>query len=350
MFEILIYDDIASGSLMMNDSVFSAKTLKQMLVDNPKEKDIKLSINCNGGSVREGLTIYDLLRASGRNIYTHIDGECHSMAVVILLAAPFENRTANPNATALIHRVQGGIEGNATDLEAAAKEMKNLEKKILEIYKQRTGQDADILRSLMDAEDFLTVQELKKYGFIARVTNYITNQKLNKMAKKNKASTPFLLAFINSKIVSLGLKKGGDMENYAFADMDGNPAFSTESETDELEVGTVVTLADGVTAGEFLLEDGRAVTIETDDEGVSTVTEIKEASEVVKEVVENTIKREKEFANTLAEIAKRVESLENSGGSNYEPPKKKQPAAKGAKGGDSKSMAKTWNDLRSGKK
>ena len=91
-------------------SVFSLDNVKKAIEDNPEEKDIKLNIPLQGvGKVSEGLAIYDYLRNSGLNIFCNIEGECHSMATILLLSAPKENRTANKNCSSLIHLVKRSL-------------------------------------------------------------------------------------------------------------------------------------------------------------------------------------------------------------------------------------------------
>ena len=70
--------------------ICSVETFRRVLDEHPDEQEVCINIDCDGGSVEEGFKIYDLLRMSGRTIYTNIVGGCHSMAVCILLAAPAE--------------------------------------------------------------------------------------------------------------------------------------------------------------------------------------------------------------------------------------------------------------------
>ncbi len=160
---------------------FTLETLQQLLEQNPDEHDIKLQIHCDGGNVLEGLAIYDCLRTSGRNIYCNVEGSCHSMAIVLLLAAPKNQRTANPNAQFLIHEVLGGVSGSTTAVERYAEEMRDLQERILDIYADRTGADRAELSAAMQEEKMRDSKYMLEHGFIAAINEYNTNQIGNKM-------------------------------------------------------------------------------------------------------------------------------------------------------------------------
>lgn len=160
---------------------FTLETLQQLLEDNPDEHDIKLNIHCDGGSVHEGLALYDCLRTSGRNIYCNVEGGCHSMAIVLLLAAPKNQRTANPNSQFLIHELQGGVEGSTTAVERYAEEMRDLQERILDIYADRTGYDRAELAEAMAEEKMRDADYMLAHGFIGAINQYNTNKNGNKM-------------------------------------------------------------------------------------------------------------------------------------------------------------------------
>ena len=154
MIEVKIYNDISSEDVLMLfgnvSDVFSAEKLKDIFAAYPNERDFRFNINCNGGSVREGFAIYDIMRTSGKNIYCNIDGACHSMAIVVLLAAPTQNRTANPNATALMHDVRawaGDVTADSATLLAA--DLKRERGRILDVYAERTKINRALLEKIM---------------------------------------------------------------------------------------------------------------------------------------------------------------------------------------------------------
>jgi ATP-dependent Clp protease protease subunit len=346
MVEVRVYDSIANKDTFIEspgieNQVFSADAVRSVFESNAREKDFRFNIHCNGGSVSEGLAIYDIIRTSGKNIYAHIDGACHSMAVVVLLAAPLKNRTANVNASALLHRVRyGSDEGmTAAELSAAAKLCVDDESKILRIYAERTGRGEAEMRKLMNAEKKHPAQKLLELGFISRITSYNTNMKVNpkNQPKNSKAMAKPVnkTTAADKPAVSVAATKGGgsfkqkvadlfnkitsalsdesETLNYDYADAEGNVLFSTEAEEDTLAVGDAVTIPDGSTEGTFELPDGRTVTVA--DGEVTEITEPTEDAQRI-EALEAEVVNLKALLNEAKTV---IEGFKEHGGSNYVP-------------------------------
>lgn len=319
MVEIDIYKPIDREDPWMSffgwdDLVFSADNIHRAFDENPTEKDFRFNINCDGGSVAEGLRIYDVLRTSGKNIYMNIEGGCHSMAVCLLLAAAKENRTANPNCRALIHEVRACTDENLTadDAQALADEMRTEQEAILDIYVDRTGTDRQTLEELMKAERQLTAEQLKEYGFISKINVYTTNRKKHLRTKNFKE-----MAKTKNEVISAAdnfMKKlknllSGKVVNYDHTDADGNVLFSTEAEDDTLDVGMAAS-----PDGEFELTDGRVVVI---TDGV--IAEIREAEggEGNNDELENLRARVAALEGALTEAENVITDLRNEVGSTY---------------------------------
>lgn len=288
----------AGGILQMmgfEDTTCSVESIRNALAAAPDDPDVQINIDSYGGMVDEGLAIYDVLRTSGKNLHTNIIGACHSMAVCILLAAPLENRSANPNARALIHKVYapGGANMTAESAMALAQLITQSEDAILDIYEARTGQPREVLEGLMDAEEVQDASALLKYGFISKINSYNTNRKT--MATNRSASRwhDLLTRMQNALGVTPTF-------NYDYTDAEGKVLFSTEGGDDEvLKVGTVVRIPGGATSGEFTLGDGRRVKIED-----SVVVEIEAAD------AENAARIE-ELESLLAESVSAMAELTN---------------------------------------
>lgn len=321
MVEVNIYKPIDREDPFMSwlgfeDFSFSADTVHRIFDENPNENEFKFNINCDGGSVSEGLRIYDVLRTSGKKIYMNIEGGCHSMAVCVLLAAPKENRTANPNCRALIHEVRATTFESLTAEQARtlADEIEKEQEAILDIYVERTGRDRSELEVLMKEERQLTAVELKEYGFIGGINAYTTNKKVfnkNNLTMAKKLSE--LLANADAAIKKFSNMLSG-VVNYDHTDADGNVLFSTESETEELEVGMAAS-----PDGTFELPDGRVVTIA---EGV--ISEIAEAgSNNNDEEVQDLRNRVEALENALQEANVIITDLRNQLTSNYVPQNRK---------------------------
>ena len=336
--KIYLYGAIDEGTMFMKgpdgkELAGNADAIRKLLENNPNEKDIEVQIHSPGGSVSEGFAIYDTLRTSGRDIHCNIVGNCHSMAVVVLLAAPLKWRTANPNARSLIHKVRSFVPDGLTDTELRqlADETRLEEAEMIKLYVNRTKLTEKKAKELIEAEKIHTAQNLLDLGFIGAINNYTTNksgvktvakkavkthiinQKAKKMAttekdKKNKKTlaqraTDFFnnLAVIVDKTV-----------NFDFLDGEENVLFSTAGETEALEVGMEVSFPDADTeGGTFELADGRTVVIEA-----FLITEIIDPTD---ETTEDLKKENESLREMLAEAKEIIEGLQEQITSNYTP-------------------------------
>lgn len=308
----------------------SVENVRKVLADNPSDPDLTINIDSVGGSVEEGLKIYDELRSSGKNIYTNIIGGCHSMAVCILLAAPAENRSANRNCRSLIHRVMMPVCDyiSADDALDIAEGLIMEENAILDIYEERTSKDREYLHDVMRKEQTHDAKSLLEMGFISKINSYTTNLFFNKfstMAEKPKQSA-------YEKFMSkLNIFRNGEPKNFDYRDAEGNVVLSTVGEEDNLAEGVEATLASGEASGVVTLEDGRIVTV-TDN----VVTDIEEAEETenleervahLEELLDDATNLVQTQQDEINELRNRLESKENElknyKGSSYRPKQRK---------------------------
>ena len=136
------------------------------------DKDISLYINSPGGSVYAGLAIYDTMQFVKPDIQTICVGIAMSMGALLLAGGAAGKRMALPNAKILIHQVSGGFQGQATDIEIAARETIALKRRLEEIISQHSGQDIEKVSKDMERDYFLTAQEANEYGIIDRVIEH----------------------------------------------------------------------------------------------------------------------------------------------------------------------------------
>lgn len=303
--------------------VFSLEEVQRIFAEHPDEKDVKFDIHSNGGAISEAFAIYDFLRTSGRNIYTNIEGSCHSAAVVLLLAAPAENRTANAHAFALIHKVSGGIGGTVDDVEAYAEDMRTLQDQMIGIYADRTNLSREEAERIVNEQKERNTDELLEWGFIARINPYITNYAAQNQPTKNTMTNikEKLMQVANEIGNLLGIAPQAVVVNYDFVDKDDNVVFSTEGETADLSVGM-----EAKPDGTFTLADGRTVTIEggkiatieeapkdenepTNEGGEPTTVEPTEPT--AEETIANLRKELEDARASLAEACERNTTLEN---------------------------------------
>ena len=136
------------------------------------DKDISLYINSPGGSVYAGLAIYDTMQFVKPDIQTICVGIAMSMGALLLAGGAGGKRMALPNAKILIHQVSGGFQGQATDIEIAARETIALKRRLEEIIAQHSKQDIEKVSKDMERDYFLTAQEANEYGIIDRVIEH----------------------------------------------------------------------------------------------------------------------------------------------------------------------------------
>jgi ATP-dependent Clp protease protease subunit len=136
------------------------------------DKDISLYINSPGGSVYAGLAIYDTMQFVKPDIQTICVGIAMSMGALLLAGGAEGKRMALPNAKILIHQVSGGFQGQATDIEIAARETIALKRRLEEIISQHSGQNIEKVSKDMERDYFLTAQEANEYGIIDRVIEH----------------------------------------------------------------------------------------------------------------------------------------------------------------------------------
>ncbi len=133
------------------------------------DKDIALYINCPGGSVYDGLAIYDTMQFVKPAITTICVGIAMSMGALLLAGGAQGKRMALPNAKILIHQLWGGFEGEASDIEIQARETIALKRRMEELIAQHTGQPLEKVSKDMERDYFMTAEEAVVYGIIDRV-------------------------------------------------------------------------------------------------------------------------------------------------------------------------------------
>ncbi|HCT0521487.1 TPA: ATP-dependent Clp endopeptidase proteolytic subunit ClpP [Staphylococcus pseudintermedius] len=133
------------------------------------EKDIHLYINSPGGSVTAGFAIYDTIQHIKPDVQTICIGMAASMGSFLLAAGAKGKRFALPNAEVMIHQPLGGAQGQATEIEIAAKHILRTRERLNKILSERTGQPIEKIEKDTDRDNFLTAQEAKEYGLIDEV-------------------------------------------------------------------------------------------------------------------------------------------------------------------------------------
>jgi ATP-dependent Clp protease protease subunit len=136
------------------------------------DKDISIYINSPGGNVYAGLAIYDTMQFVKPDVQTTCIGIAMSMGALLLAGGTEGKRFALPNAKILIHQVSSSFQGQATDIEIAARETIALKRRLEEIIAHHSGQDIEKVSKDMERDYFLTAQEADEYGIIDRVIEH----------------------------------------------------------------------------------------------------------------------------------------------------------------------------------
>ena len=136
-------------------------------------KDISLYINSPGGSVTDGMSIYDTMNYIKCDVSTICMGMAASMGAFLLSAGTKGKRYALPNSDIMIHQPSGGAQGQATDMLIHTQHIIDTKKKLNEILAANTGQPYDVIAKDTERDNFMTAQEALEYGLIDKV---ITNR------------------------------------------------------------------------------------------------------------------------------------------------------------------------------
>jgi ATP-dependent Clp protease protease subunit len=149
------------------------------------DKDISLYINSPGGVISSGLAIYDTMELIKPDVSTICVGLAASMGTVLVCAGTKGKRYTLPNSTIHMHQPMGGAQGQATDIEIAAREILRLQDKIRQMISSRTGQPYEKVARDTDRDFYLTAEQAVEYGLVDEVLNSPT-KKAKKESKKSK--------------------------------------------------------------------------------------------------------------------------------------------------------------------
>ena len=155
---------LLSGEI--NDNTANVIIAQLLYLDSISNDDISIYINSPGGSVTAGLGIYDTMQLCQCDISTTCTGMAASMAAVLLTAGEKGKRTALPHSRVLIHQPMGGAEGQASDIEIAAREIKKLKGELYDIISKHSGKSIKQIEKDADRDYWMSAEEAVKYGMI----------------------------------------------------------------------------------------------------------------------------------------------------------------------------------------
>ena len=136
--------------------------------ENP-DKDISLYINSPGGSVSAGMAIYDTMNFIKPDVSTLCTGMAASMGAFLLTAGAKGKRYSLPNSKIMIHQPLGGAQGQATEIEIAAREILKTREQLNKLLAENTGQPLSKIENDTERDYFLSAAEAKDYGLVDQV-------------------------------------------------------------------------------------------------------------------------------------------------------------------------------------
>lgn len=297
------------------------------------DNTIDVRIHCNGGSVTEGWSIYDRLRATGKEITCTVEGNAASMATIILLAAPRERRRAYKSAEICVHNpwVPAYALGDtltAAELEKAAKDLQETQEKMLNLYVERCECDREEMQALMDEDKYIGVDRAVELGLIgeiiapasAKKQGFTFNINNKKMAKGKDEKVEVKSSLLDRALAKLGLKNIDELAKGMDLSTSDGQTLTVEREEGEPQIGDKAS-----PDGTFEMPDGKIITV-----GGGIITDIQTSSNGESGEEGEGSDLEKRIAELENEVKELQEKLANS-----ENARKKAEA-----------MAKTQDELR----
>jgi len=170
IYSLLLRERIIFLGSAINDQVANLIVAQLLYLDREDpDKDISLYIHSPGGVISAGLAIYDTIQLLRCPVSTICVGLAASFGTVLLCAGSTGKRYALPNATIHLHQAMGGAQGQAADIEIAAREIMRMQEKIRDILAKHTGQSIEKVTHDMDRDFYLDAQQAKEYGLIDEI-------------------------------------------------------------------------------------------------------------------------------------------------------------------------------------
>ena len=166
----LLKDRIIMLGSAIDDNVANSLVAQLLFLEaEDPDKDISIYINSPGGSITAGMAIFDTMQFIKPDIQTICIGMAASMGAFLLTAGTEGKRFALPNAEVMIHQPLGGAQGQATEIEIAAKRILFLREKLNGILAERSGQPIDVIAADTEHDNFMTAERAKEYGLIDHI-------------------------------------------------------------------------------------------------------------------------------------------------------------------------------------
>ena len=173
IFSRLLNDRIIVLCDEVNQTTASLVVAQMLFLEGQdSEKDISFYINSPGGSVTAGMAIYDTMKYIKCDVSTVCIGMAASMGAFLLAGGAKGKRFALPNAEIMIHQPLGGTQGQATEIEIAAKHILRTKEKLNRMLAENTGKDYETICADTERDNWKSAEEACEYGLIDKVITF----------------------------------------------------------------------------------------------------------------------------------------------------------------------------------
>jgi len=170
IYSLLLKERIVMLGMPINDQVANVIIAQLLYLEREDpDKDISLYIHCPGGIISAGLAIYDTMQLVRPDVSTICVGLAASMGTILLCAGAEGKRYALPNSTIHLHQAFGGAQGQAADIEIAAREIMRLQEIIRGILVKHTGQTMEKITHDTDRDFYLNPKQAVEYSLVDEV-------------------------------------------------------------------------------------------------------------------------------------------------------------------------------------
>jgi len=170
IYSLLLKERIVMLNMPISDIVANLVVAQLLYLEREDpDKDVSLYIQCPGGIISAGLAIYDAMQLIRPDVSTICVGLAASMGTVLLCAGAKGKRYALPNSTIHLHQAFGGAQGQAADIEIAAREIMRMQELIRGIISKHTGQPLEKIVHDTDRDFYLNPQQAVEYGLVDEV-------------------------------------------------------------------------------------------------------------------------------------------------------------------------------------
>ncbi len=170
VFSRLMMDRIIFLGTSIYDTVANIVVAQLLFLEsNDNKNDVYIYVNSPGGSVYDGLAIYDAMQYVTPDVATICTGMAASMGAVLLTAGAAGKRTGLPHSRVMIHQPLGGAQGQASDIKIVHEQMEKIKKDLYEILAKHSNQPYEKIEADSDRDHWLTAAEARDYGLIDEV-------------------------------------------------------------------------------------------------------------------------------------------------------------------------------------